>query len=293
MKWILVILLIPTLSCQQNEESAQFYKAVYNLDNAIDSAEFLIWKKTHLTKVDSGEVISLMVQDSIPLGDLYYENDEYLVFGYCAGEFGGALLFQDKDQPDSLYYLQSTCPVMIDNRDNGFYIVESLAHGSGHSRVRFFDTPRNLDRVHTDSISTNWKNRKYPGLGDHEIWEKFDSQGKVLVDTNRLMFNILFPHKDENYLIYTGYGNTYLGMLTNKGLKTVDTLVNVPSWRYSDSPNHIIDNMINGYYHYNYATHDGYSNDKTIRKTVFSGDIYAKGDSIIIAYKNSDSIESK
>ena len=205
------------------------------------------------------------------------------------GEFGGSLMFQDKGSRDSIYYLECTCPVMIDKRDDGYYVTESLAHLAGSGKVQFFKSPKELVKVHLDSLGKEWKIKKYPHLSEHEVLSKLENQGTVLIDTFGLTFNIFFPYENENYLIYSDYKNTYVGLVTTDCLRTVDTLLNLPTWRYNDPLN----DKTSGYYHYNFQGRRGSSNNKVIRKTVSSGDIYIKVDSIVIAYKFNETTESK
>ncbi|MCB9042500.1 MAG: hypothetical protein H6554_01845 [Chitinophagales bacterium] len=244
------------------------------MDNPKDSIDFTTWQKAHLLDENQQKIGILFSQESTPIGKLYYSDDEFLVYGYCMGEFGGALMFQDKKLKDSIYYLECTCPIMIDKRQEGYYITESLAHLDGSGKVQFFKSPKELANVHIDSLKTEWKLNKYPNLSEYEIWKKLENQGTVLIDTIGLTFSIFFPYNNENYLIFSDYENTYLGLLAADSLKTVDTLLNLPTWSYND----ILNDKINGYYHYNFKRRNGYS-------PVSVGDIYAKDDSIVIAYK--------
>ncbi|HEY9083790.1 MAG TPA: hypothetical protein VIN73_10680 [Vicingaceae bacterium] len=291
MRRILIILTIALIGCQTEkpETSIDFKIIVFNLDSPKDSIGFSDWQKAHLLNQDNKKIDTLFSQDTIPVGRLYYSDDQFLVYGYCMGEFGGALMFQDKDSRDSIYYLECTCPVMIDKRNDGYYITESLAHGSGFGKVQFFKSPKELVNIHLDSLKTEWKVKKYPDLTEHEIWNKLENQGTILIDTIGLTFSMFFPYNYENYLIFSDYQNTYLGLLTTDSLKTIDTLINLPTWRYN-SP---LNDKVNGYYHYNFRRRSGYSDDKIIRKTVSSGDIYVKGDSIVIAYKFNETTENK
>ncbi|MBK8443719.1 MAG: hypothetical protein IPL35_10050 [Sphingobacteriales bacterium] len=292
MRQILIIIAIALIGCQteKTETSVDFKTTVFNLDSPKDSISFADWQETHLSNQTSQKIDTLLFsQDTIAVGELYYSDDQFLVYGYCQGEFGGALMFQARESKDSIYYLECTCPVMIDKRDDGYYITESLAHIDGFGKVQCLKYPKELVNVHIDSLRTEWKVKKYPDLTEHEIWKKLENQGTVLIDTIGLTFSMFFPYDNENYLIFSDYQNTYLGLLTTNSLKTVDTLLNLPTWTYNDALN----DKINGYYHYNFRRRSDYSNDKIIQKTVSSGDIFAKGDSIVIAYRFNETTENK
>jgi hypothetical protein len=291
MRRILIILTIALIGCQTErpETSIDFKTIVFNLDNPNDSIGFSNWQKTHLLNQDNQKIDTLFSQDTIPVGGLYYSDDQFLVYGYCMGEFGGALMFQDKESKDSIYYLECTCPVMIDKRKDGYYVIESLAHMAGFGKVQFFESPKELVNIDLDSLRTDWEVKKYPNLTERERWDKLSNQGTVLIDTMGLTFSMFFPYGNDNYLIFSDYQNTYLGLLRSDSLQTLDTLMNLPTWGYNDPLN----DKINGYYHYNFKRSSSDSDDKIIRKTVSSGDIYAKGDSIVFAYKFNETTENK
>lgn len=283
--------MLTLIGCQEDARSisVDFEKTVFNLNDHKDSMDFVAWKETHLLNQKQQKFDTLFIQDSIPVGKLYYSDDQFLVYGYCFGEFGGALMFQDKDLLDSIYFLECTCPVMIDKRQEGYYITESLAHMSGSGKVQFFKSPKELVTVHLDSLRTEWALKKYPDLTENEITNILENQGMVLIDTIGLTFSMFFPYHNENYLIFSDQINTYLGLLTTDGLRTLDTLLNLPTWRYNEPLN----DKINGYYHYNFQRRSGFSDDKIIQETISSGDIYVKGNSIVIVYKNDETTEIK
>lgn len=291
MRQIFIVVAIALIGCQteNNDTSAEFKTTVFNLDIPKDSIDFSEWAKAHVSNNKNQIIDTLFSQDTIPVGELYYSDDRFFVYGYCIGEFGGGLMFQDKESKDSIYYLECVCPVMIDKRDDGYYVTGSLAHMNGFGKVQFFKSPKELMNIHLDSLGTEWKAKKFPDLTERERWNKLVNQGAVLIDTIGITFNMLFPFENENYLIFSDYRNTYLGLLTADSLQTVDTLLNLPTWGYTDSMN----DKINGYYHYNFKTKSRYSNNKIIRKTLSSGDIFAKGDSIVIAYRFNETTENK
>lgn len=278
--FILIVFLITSCS-QKKFVAVDFTILIFNLDAPQDSSEYYNWKMKYLKQQNHLAIETLFAQDSIPFGVPYYIDKDFKAYGYCSGEFGGALMFQDRHKTDSIYYLSCTCPVMIDRRPDGYYITESLAHSEGWGKVLFFTSPKVLVNVHLDSLETNWEKTKFPGLNEHEIWKKLENQGKVLIDTTGLTFSIFFPFKDNNYLIFSDFNNTYIGYLTSGHLIAIDTILNIPTRGYSYSPNDIINN----FYHYNFKRIFGSGYDKNYTETIASGDIYVRNDTIIIAYK--------
>lgn len=271
------------IGCQteKTEPSVDFKTIVFNLDSPKDSIGFWDWQKSYLLNQDQLEIDTLFSLDTIPVGELYYSDEQFLVYGFCMGEFGGALMFQDKKLKDSIYYLECACPVMIDKREDGYYITQSLAHLDGFGKVKYFKSPKSLVNVHLDSLRTDWKARKYPSLNEYEIWEELENQGEVLIDTIGLTFNIFFLFKGLDYLIFSDYNQTLLALFTSDSLQVIDTLINRPSWRYNNIPNEIT----NGFYHYNFGKNDGSPVQVSLNKKSFRGDIFVRNDTIVIAYR--------
>ncbi len=286
MRHIIYIIILVFVACSTESQinSVDFNTIVFNLDNFQDSINFGHWKKTHLhnnvRNIENKNIDFLYSKDKKIIGFLLYEDSKFLVYGYCWGEYGGAVMFQDIIYKDSIYYLISTCPVMIDKRNDGFYITESLAHSAGFGKVRFLKSPKELVKVHSDSLETEWKFKKFPNLTEDSIYRLLNNQGKILVDTFGLTFSVFFGYNNSNYLIFSDRKYTYLGLLTNKELRTIDTLINIPTWSYDFE----INNKINGYLHYNF--HQTRSNCNSI------GDIYVKGDSIVIAFSHEKKVEN-
>ena len=277
---IIYIMILAFLGCSTESQlnSVDFKTFIFNLDNYQDSINFSHWKKKYLQNyeynIDKKNTDFLYSKDGKIKGSLLYEDSKFLVYGYCWGEFGGALMFQDKIYKDSIYYLDSTCPIMIEKRNDGYYITETLAHDSGLGKIRFFKSPKELVNVHADSLETEWKFKKFPNLTEDSIFRLLNNQGTILIDTFGLTFSILFGFKNSDYLIFSDRNNTYIGLLTSKGLRTIDTIINIPTWSYDTN----INDKINGYYHYNFH--------QTRDKGISIGDIYVKGDSIVIAFSH-------
>src|SRR5690606_11422858 len=159
--------------------------------------------------------------------------------------------------------------------------------------------PKNLINKPLDSIYPNWINetinrivsktdRDFQNV-EWDLKSKLREQGEILIDTHGITINLFFPFNNQDYLIYSDWKNTYVGLKTQDSIVKIDTLLNIPTWRYTGQLNSIN----NGYYHYNFKRKNGYSDDKIIRKTTSSGDIYAKSDSIVIAFKHKEKIKKK
>jgi hypothetical protein len=72
-----------------------------------------------------------------------FEDDAYLSFLTCSGEFGGEVYFYDKHRHQ--YYLTgATCANSIIKRKEQYYVLSSLGHGSGSADMQLVEDPRKL-----------------------------------------------------------------------------------------------------------------------------------------------------
>ncbi|MFC2114424.1 hypothetical protein ACFLRI_03660 [Bacteroidota bacterium] len=66
--------------------------------------------------------------------DILYQNDEFVVFSSCSGEFGSIIFFYNKNNKTTKIALD-ICPNSVINTDSGFIINSHLYHMSGHSSI--------------------------------------------------------------------------------------------------------------------------------------------------------------
>lgn len=278
MKLSPILLLVLLIACSTDREERQFITLVYNLNKKTDSVEFQKWKYEN---VDGKKSKNYDCQDSLKIDNwtwahCFYQDDTYQVFGECRGEFGGSVIFINKDRPKKVNYLTCTCPSMIEKREDGFYITETLAHGSGHGRIIKIKDPKELITVDIDSLSTSWKEERFKGMDGFEVYKKLAWQGQTLVDTIDHVFSLFFQYKNRDYLIFSSFNSTLLGEVKKGEINVLDTLANTFTWGYTDIPNEIIDGIYHNQYEATYGTGEMHKYSR--------GDIYVKQDTIVLGY---------
>lgn len=214
---VITILILLLFNCS-TKKTNNFVILEYNLENNIDSIKFNSW----------------LVQNKLnnPIqSEYFYEDAEYLVEGYCMGEFGGELYFYDKLDTNFIYYLSCTCPLFVEKINNSFFITKTLAHLDGSTSILEIKDPKNLIKVRKDSLQSNWKEIRFPNLNEYQRYQFLECQNNCIIDTTGVLANIFFKRKNKEYLIYNNIQGTFLGELKNEKIKFIDTISNIPSYQ--------------------------------------------------------------
>lgn len=257
----LLILLQYTCYAQLTDCNKQmFVTKTYDLKNKKDKKEYKIWlKNNQLDKEKRSK--------KTKLGKVVYEDNNFEIYSYCFGEFGGYILFKDKSS-DYCYYYPCKCLSQVEYHNNKYLIVASLSHLSGSTKISIVNDPRNLNKTHKDSIDF----LKYNSV----------SKKSLILDSCGLESNILIPYLDQLYLIFSKDGNTFLGEIKeNNKLIVLDTLFH----RALRAGNVKKTNNIRFEKFYYYSRYIFFGGVDILKKDELSGCLFVKNDTIVIAYK--------
>ena len=78
-----------------------------------------------------------------------FENDKYISFSACHGEFGGQIFFIEK-ATQKIYTIPSTCATSIIYHDNKYLITSSLGHMFGSAEIFSLYNPNDLIEFNGD-----------------------------------------------------------------------------------------------------------------------------------------------
>lgn len=254
----------------------------YNLTIPKDSLAFENWKITNQITPNQTIKEKLLLTDGSIAGELFYEDYEYKVYANCNGEFGGSLYFQEKNNPNSIYYLESVCPVMMEKRKDGYYIVESLTHMSGSGKVSFIKSPKELIHLDLNNLTADWQSKKFPNLSYYERYDSLHNQGTFIVGGYGITFDMFFEFKDKNYAIYSMNEKTIIGVLNSDTLLPIDTLFHLGSYRPIKDYKYTAKN----HKHYEFEQNHISIGDNTVETNKVYGEIYVRNDSIVCAYSH-------
>jgi len=275
---LFLYLLIIITSCGKSIKK-DFNIIRFDIKNQKDSIAYENWKKENHVIQNTRKNDSLKYTDGSVAALFFYEDDKYKVYTICQGEFGGSVFFQEKRDKNSIYYLESVCPVMIEKRKDGYYIVESLAH-TGSGRISFIEAPTKLIHLKLNNLTPDWKSKKFPDLSYYEIYEKLQKQSKTIIASNGLTFDMLFQYNEKNYIIYSKNGITMLGQIEKDTLVSIDTLFYCDAYRKRDNYKF----KVNNYQHYEFFNQRISIGENSIETTKTEGEIYVHENNIICAY---------
>jgi hypothetical protein len=156
----------------------------------------------------------------------FYEDDTYRVKAHCMGEFGGSLVFTNK-QTSISYTCAATCPVTV-LKSHGHYIVSNtLAHMVGFAQVVAIADPTRMKIV----PATTRSNSKHPIISVAQ-GELSTIGTQILTDSMRLFISGSFLSDGEAYHIITDFKKTYLAEIINGKFRTIAQIANFSTWSY-------------------------------------------------------------
>lgn len=74
----------------------------------------------------------------------FYEDEHYTVYRKCRGEWGGAVIFEDK-LTGSKYICESTCPIAVNKINNVYFVTNTLHHLSPFTEILEIKNPQSLN----------------------------------------------------------------------------------------------------------------------------------------------------
>ncbi|KAA3439849.1 hypothetical protein [Rufibacter hautae] len=74
------------------------------------------------------------------------ENNDYIVYGDCNGEWGGTVYFYNRRTKET-YFTEATCANTVTEANGGFNVLSKLGHGGGSTELKHVPNPTELPNV--------------------------------------------------------------------------------------------------------------------------------------------------
>lgn len=172
-----------------------------------------------------------------------FEDERYLSFLTCNGEFGGEVYFYDKLQR-TYYMTGATCPNSVFKQDGKYFVLSSLGHMMGSADLQVIADPAKLRR---------WKGPQKPQDRKFSYGEQApDTTGASASKSVFYFYNVqvfsAFQLNGHQYYMMHWEGQTFLATI-EKGLITlVDPLFNSTLYTHNPvtinySPNLVLMNL--------------------------------------------------
>lgn len=100
-----------------------------------------------------------------------FEDDNFIVFRDCHGEWGGTVYFFDKIS-NEIYFTESTCANSVFKKDEKYAVLAQLGHLMSSCEIKLIENPRKLTKVKKKEIN---KTKKGQALGYQDrsnVYEK-------------------------------------------------------------------------------------------------------------------------
>lgn len=147
-----------------------------------------------------------------------FEDDKYIVYFHCNGEFGGTVYFYDKSTKD-IHVTEATCPNSVNIQDNEYLILSTLGHMMGSTDLKSIANPSMLPKL------KDLKKLKLEGWAKSNIGyaDSSNNSKKEFEYYNILSFSS-FKRKGE--LLYWIHWNdfNFLATIDNHVISIVDPL---------------------------------------------------------------------
>ncbi len=147
-----------------------------------------------------------------------YEDETYISFCDCHGEWGGTVYFYDKATKKT-YFTEATCANSILKEDNKYFILSHLGHGTGSSELKEISNPTQLSQIDLKNIN---KTVNGEALG---YTDKSNVAKKVFNYYDIQTFSSFEYQSRTLYMVYWKE-TTFLAEIENNTIEIVNPLFN-------------------------------------------------------------------
>jgi len=93
-------------------------------------------------------------KDNFPLKDhpKLYDDDQFVAYGDCQGEFGGTIYFYEK-ATGKTFFTESTCSNTVTKTREGYNVLANLGHMEGSCEIKVIADPRRLSLAQPNEIN--------------------------------------------------------------------------------------------------------------------------------------------
>lgn len=147
-----------------------------------------------------------------------FENQDYLAYCDCHGEWGGTVYFFNK-KTQKVYFTEATCANSIIENENGYIVLSHLGHIVGSAELKLIKDPMKLTKLRGNNKSmVNGSALGYTDKTNQTI-KLFDYWGLQIYSS--------FMLKGMTYYIVYWQLSTFLAKIEDDNIIIVDPLFNI------------------------------------------------------------------
>jgi hypothetical protein len=147
-----------------------------------------------------------------------FEDDKYIVFGVCHGEWGGTVYFFNKISQQT-YFTKATCANTVTKINGKYLVLSELGHMDGSTTLKEIENPDKL-------TLTDKKKINKPFRGQALGYADSSKQAKTVFDFYGIQFFGSFPFDDKDLYIVNWRQRTFLADITDSTISIVNPLFN-------------------------------------------------------------------
>ena len=148
-----------------------------------------------------------------------FEDNQYLSFLTCNGEFGGEVYFYEK-QTHKYYMTGATCPNSVFKQNGKYFVLSSLGHGFGSVDLQVIADPIKL-KVWKGAGKPQDKKREY---GVEQTDTAGLSHAKTVFEYYAIQVFSRFQLGNQQLYMVHWHGRTFLATIEKGTIKLVDPL---------------------------------------------------------------------
>jgi hypothetical protein len=195
-----------------NQKKFSYHWIINDNLNAISDNILYIWK--------NDEWVESEIEFPLEKQPILYEDNEYIVFSNCRGEFGGNVYFFDK-KTSEIYFIESTCTNSVLKKNGKYFILAHLGHMIGFSEEKIVENPRKLTKVNKEDLNKKRKRIDIEkGIDDNS--EAFTEKLKM---SGIQLFSTFIIDDRQLYIVFFG-NNTFLAEIKGTKIEIVHQLFN-------------------------------------------------------------------
>lgn len=147
-----------------------------------------------------------------------FEDDNYISFCDCHGEWGGTVYFYNK-QTKKTHFTEATCANSIIKRDNKYYVLSKLGHMMGSTDLEVFSNPGKLPTVELKNINKAFQGQ---ALG----YADTSKVAKPVFSYYGIQMFASFIYNGRTIYLVNWRNETFLAEIKNSIIKIINPLFN-------------------------------------------------------------------
>jgi hypothetical protein len=148
-----------------------------------------------------------------------FEDETYISFCDCNGEWGGTVYFYNKAS-QKVYFTKATCANTIFKQGDKYFVLSQLAHMTGRSTLIEIDNPDALSQIKLKNINKPFEEQTALGYSDNS------GVAKKIFDYYGILFLSSFTYQDRIIYLTNWRDKTFFAEIDNNAIKIINPLFN-------------------------------------------------------------------